>query len=565
MGENDRNEKQSSVITCGLCFSVLSNPVTFSCRHSYCASCVHGHLDTGVQKPFVCLLCGSVDHKITINTVPGMVNSALRDFVQSKVEGIEKRLMCQWCEEVVAVVQCQECKRAYCTECNFAVHKSAAKRGHRSSKLSKSHLTRMLHKNCSVHSHEEYRLEFYCKECETLCCAYCLLTGPHKGHENSSMAEAATSIRTKIGRDFNLMTEKKYQLEKQVGQLNTVTTRYMDTYDDIKNSITNRFNQLRDMIKQREADIIQSLASLHETGNAALLRCRRRLLKKANAINESFLHMQLMQRGCTDYEILENKSNIVIDALDNVYKIEGQGFMLCEIGDFVLPQFNLSLDLRAEESLRTMIKEDIGSFSTLPPGSPKSVSGRPQSCRSRSSRTEDGDMVPLRGHTLFSFAEREGVEMSTVNGFLQLVGSSTGKDPNKQVGMRTEEIIENVAREHPQERGRISWRVQLGKDFDQSFIGVIERTGTCIVPPGFYWRPTKLGVVDGGLGKVGQTLNDLPVCCVGDVLTLTYSIDEGTLSINVNGKYYGNLVTSLHPCVSPCFILYPNETVLMCC
>ncbi|AAZ11923.1 hypothetical protein, conserved [Trypanosoma brucei brucei TREU927] len=551
-------------ITCGICFGILHDPVTLSCKHSFCASCVLGRLECLEGRDFICLLCSTKQEHINNETLPKLVDNELRAYVKARVEGLAQQPVCQWCQEVAAAIQCDECAGAYCMDCNTAVHKNATKRHHTFFPLDDAQETRKLYRCCGVQGHEEYRLEFYCKVCESLCCAYCLLTGPHNGHESISVPEAAAIFRNRAPGEITLMTDKKERLEKKVNQLNVVTTRYFDSLEEVKKSIKERFSQLQMMVSQREKELLEALGSLCDTGHASLNQCRGRVLAKANAINESVVLLQHMKRGCSDYKILENRSYLSYHLSEETPDVEGLGFKFFEVGDFGLPQFKLFLDLRSEEHSKNGIRRDTNLRRCIP-HSQVDDDSRPQSGKVLNVCAQDGSMIPLRTGRRFTLTEREGIDLKVLNSVVHVTAQPNEADSLKQIGIRTEQTVEEIARLFPEERGRVTWRVQLGKGFDKSFVGVVERTDTSLVPGGFYWKPTKLGVVDGGIGRIGQSFKELPVCCIGDVLTFTYSVDEGSLGINVNGKYYGNLVTSLHPRISPCFILYPKESLIVSC
>ncbi|RNF09731.1 putative zinc finger protein [Trypanosoma rangeli] len=547
-------------VTCGLCFNVFNNPLTFDCQHSYCADCVRNKLDLQNEDGFACPLCTVLYPTVSVRNLHEFADAALASHVKIVANGDDGQSICQWCEEAPAVMQCSECMFVYCSDCNAAVHKSAAKRGHVTGRIGVQQKLRGIQKKCHVRGHEEYRAEFYCLQCEEMCCAYCLQVGQHKNHDNTSIARAAADVRQQLSRDMSLITEKKMCLESQASELNRVTAQYFTSYDSVENILTERFEHFKQRLMQREVELRKLLAALRESGDASLIASRKLFLMKLNALNEAMLRFQHIQHSGSDHEVLESRSILYSFLKTETPSVLGSGFKVSNLGDMVISGLDLQLDLQtvhAAEPQKSAPVEQMmangppsGGLTTRQPGESMNGNRRFLAASGLSAET------PLR----LTFPVDDDVEATVKSDGILLRCVTRGGGGVTQIGVRSKELMENVVRLFPEDGGCVTWRVRL-ESIAESFLGVVEKTDATTIPEGFYWCPTRSGVVDGRIGHFSPLVHQLPLCRNGDVLRFTYEVREGTLRLGLNGSDRGVILTGLHPRIAACFIFYPGEAL----
>ncbi|ORC90839.1 zinc finger protein [Trypanosoma theileri] len=562
------NKEQSHIITCGLCFNVLKDPLTFDCQHSYCAACVRSKIESQHCEGFACPLCNVVYANVTLRNLDKFADGELSSQVELMAGGADAKLICQWCEEAPAVIQCNECMYVYCVECNTAVHKSAAKRGHMTGKIADPHALKGIQKKCSVRGHEEYRAEFYCTVCEEICCAYCLQVGPHKNHENIGIARAASEIRQKMSRDMVVFTQTKARMETQASELNRVTAQYFNSYDSVENIITERFNHFRQQLMQREVELRKTLATLRDSGDASLTSSRKLFLMKLNALNEAMLRFQHMQHGGSDHEVLESRSLVYNYLKNEIPSIVGSGFKISDLGDITISGLDIMLDLQAVHPSGSQSSDAPYALTLNGPPSGGLSTRHPSEAMNEGRRPSvGGNGVPqqIPQHPLhpdtplrLSFPVDDDVEATVKSDGVLL--RCVARGGQTQIGVRSKETMENVACLFPEDGGFVTWRVRL-ESISESFLGVVEKTDAGSVPDGFYWRPTRSGVFDGRIGRLSPLINQLPVCRNGDVICFTYDIQKGTLRVSVNGNDHSVVLSDVHPRIAACFIFYPGEAL----
>ena len=177
-------------LKCSICLEFFTDPRILPCLHTYCLECLQG-LVNDQKNDLSCPQC-RVKHKIPKGGVVSYLCdlSILPELEAAKITEKKKETkVCDFCiTGEVAVSFCNECSEYLCQYCN-----DMHKRGKRSS----THTLSLLEEAASFHSstlahlikqdpycsqHSDYKLEIFCKTCNTLVCCMCMLETIHKGH-----------------------------------------------------------------------------------------------------------------------------------------------------------------------------------------------------------------------------------------------------------------------------------------------------------------------------------------------------------------------------------------------
>jgi hypothetical protein len=552
-------------ITCGICFSILQEPVTLPCKHSACAKCVRQRLESsGAGDGYTCLLCTNHYPNLNAKTVGDYFNKDLAHRVLQLSRGADARPECTWCDKATATVFCPECCYTLCNECNAAVHLMGRKKTHVPITINDSRSIRNAARKCAEKGHEEYKLEFFCLQCEQLCCAYCLQIGPHKMHDNIVVAKAAMDVRNQMGRDLENLGHVKTRLEQQANELNRVNSQYLETYDHVESLIADRFAAFRQQLAQKELDVRKLLAGLREMGDNSLCEARSSFLEKIDQINMAGITYRRLQHGGADYEVLLNRSTVNAFLSLDLQPVTGTGFRLSDLGNVIVSGMEISLDLNARGP------EDSSHRSILQPRSMVADPARGVAADRSLSRISGagagaagGAHHGAPGGFRWTFAPDNDVEFRESADGLSCRCLETAE--SGQIGIRTNESFDNVRSigGATENNNVVTWRVRLDRVSD-TFIGIVDSTvmpGQA--PEGFYWRPMKQGQFDGRVGRANHVLKTLNVCRPGDVLKFSYEFSSRSLKLAINNIDRGVIVVDVPATVAPCFIFRPGEAVTL--
>lgn len=578
----DSNKSGITAVTCGMCFNVLVDPIALSCQHHFCLECIRSKMErSGNPDGFACPLCGISHEKITFRNLPDYVDHGLVNHISNLVKGVDGRSTCQWCDEQFATVVCSDCSNVFCSDCNIAVHKNAAKRSHQPLPITDQKSVKQLMRKCTVKGHEEYRQEFYCLRCEDLCCAYCLQVGPHKAHDHLPVGKAATEARVQMGRDLEQLGQIKARIESMAMELNRVNLQYGETYDHVESLVTDRFATFRQQLMQKELETRKFLASLRETGDNTLMFSRNQYLAKLNSINEAGMQFRKLQNGGADSEVLQNRAAMSNFLKLDVPHVSGTGFRLTDLGDMTISGLNLTLDFQVIQNGTELLYQQHPTQQSMVAaasgfqqpgygghaGSVPSSRGASEMPQSRAAGF-GGQMpqsllqpTPSRGNISaplrFTFPLDQDVE--TVEKADGILMRCIARGAAVQVGVRCNESFEQLRRAYPEDGGVVTWKLRMEMVME-SFVGIVEKSEAGHVPEGFYWKPTRAGTVDGRAGKPTTAVRSLPACKNGDVLKFTYEVNTRMLKIGINGVDRGVVVTELHPHICACIIFSPGES-----
>lgn len=583
------------MITCGICFRVITKAVTLPCGDSFCYKCIHSKVSKPQKIPFCCPVCSRPYTEYGTRYIHKHLNTDLDNYITMLSHGTFGQAMCRWCEGAAAVKQCDQCACIFCSDCSMAVHKRAPKKSHIVFSLNDSY--RSYFRRCLRKDHEEYKAEFYCVQCEDMCCAYCLQVGPHREHRHISARTAAAEARQQMLNNIHWLTQSKAKVESQCLELNRLTALYAETYDNVETLITERFESYHQQLTQQELEVRKVLATLRESGDTKMTTTRKQYLNKVNTINEGSLRFVCLQKSGADYEVLESRAQLGAQLQGELPTVTGTGFKAVSMGDMVIGGINVQLDLNEfiapmpiVQSTTVTHTEPVAADTTnfcvcrsqmknqlippIPVITETAISRMQQPpvqpvCSNHAQITQptprtDGAVTTYFNSALIrplrlSFPIDENIEATTRPNGILLRSVATGDAT--QIGIRSKETFDKVVRNFPKDGGIVTWQVML-ENIVNSFVGIVEKTPAPSAHEGFYWKPRSKHVVDGKLGKMTPVVQRLPTCRNGDVVRFVFDCDRGTLRIAVNNKYdYGIVLTNVSSHVAACFILFSGESL----
>ena len=209
-----------SNLKCSICLEFFTDPRILPCLHTYCLKCLQ-RLVNDQKNDLSCPQC-RVKHKIPKGGVTSYLCdlSILPELEAAKITtNKEETKICDFCiTGEVAVSFCNECSEYLCQYCN-----DMHKRGKRTS----THTLSLLEEASSFHSstlarlikqdpycshHSDYKLEIFCKTCNTLVCCMCMLESTHKGHSY----DFYKNVQDELMKWIRLMTANIEEKEKKL-------------------------------------------------------------------------------------------------------------------------------------------------------------------------------------------------------------------------------------------------------------------------------------------------------------------------------------------------------------
>uniref|UniRef100_A0A672MBY0 E3 ubiquitin/ISG15 ligase TRIM25-like n=1 Tax=Sinocyclocheilus grahami TaxID=75366 RepID=A0A672MBY0_SINGR len=205
-------------LLCAVCLDVLKDPVTTSCGHNYCKSCITGCWDQEDQKRvYSCPQC-----RQTFSPRPALATNTMLAEVVEKPKKRKRSadcdagagdVQCDVCtgRKYKAVKSCLMCLNSYCQN-HLEQHESLFKGKRHNLTDATGRLQEMI---CQKH---EKLLEVFCRTDQKCICVLCTIDD-HKNHDTVSTEAQRTEKQKQLKEMQKTFQQRIQQREKDLQQL----------------------------------------------------------------------------------------------------------------------------------------------------------------------------------------------------------------------------------------------------------------------------------------------------------------------------------------------------------
>ncbi|OCT77292.1 E3 ubiquitin-protein ligase TRIM11 [Xenopus laevis] len=242
-------------VTCTICLSIYTEPVTLPCGHNFCQGCINKTWDwqEGVEEKPPCPEC-----RERFRRRPELIkNLRLRNIAehflpeQPKQENTD--IYCTYCDSSVPAAK-------YCALCKACLCQSHVQLHSRAHVLTEPPVSPAKHK-CSVH---DKLLEFHCLEDDACICASCCLVGVHQGHRVESLSEASEKQKEKLKRVLEYLIPNKEDTEKGLVKLKGRRDQVKKKAAAEREKVTDLFRCIREWLEALENQILEEISRQEE-------------------------------------------------------------------------------------------------------------------------------------------------------------------------------------------------------------------------------------------------------------------------------------------------------------
>ena len=299
------NTEECVPLVCGLCSEYYTDPLMLPCLHSFCKKClIKVKEEQGREESLKCPTCD--------DTVPlpshGKIESLTQNLwlshkvmeasMKEKISGKES-IPCEQCtsRDDAAVAFCCSCCSFLCNFCKES-HKRMKKTYQHElielggKKASEGNSLHIGHQSvyCTRTDHEEEKLKFYCKDCETLICRDCTIV-IHQGHKYTECVkegDAAREVLKQIGAKCNeaklsgtfaeSIANGEKMLQKIDARKEEVKKEIEETFETLQAALEERRRELlaetEEIANDKKASVKKQLREFRRIENGVLLGCQ---------------------------------------------------------------------------------------------------------------------------------------------------------------------------------------------------------------------------------------------------------------------------------------------------
>ena len=162
--------------------------------------------------------------------------------------------------EVDAVSYCQDCNTYFCNKC--LNHHSEIFENHQIINLNK--INEVFIAKCKEDNHND-KLEFFCKDHNTLCCIACTSKIKKEGYGQHSdcnvyhINDIKEDKRNKLKENANNLEELYKQIEKSINVLKRIFEKINKNKEELKMKVQTIFTKIRNVLNEKEDKLLNDI------------------------------------------------------------------------------------------------------------------------------------------------------------------------------------------------------------------------------------------------------------------------------------------------------------------
>ncbi|XP_053188717.1 tripartite motif-containing protein 16-like [Scomber japonicus] len=311
MAQNDQLDRDT--FSCSICLDLPKDPVTTSCGHSYCMSCIKTHWDGEDQrKIYSCPQC-----RQTFTPRPVLKkNTMLAALVeQLKKTGLQaapadhcyagpEDVACDVCTErkLKAFKSCLTCSASYCDNQLQSQIKSTKLQKHKLVEPSEK-----LQENiCSRHDEV---MKIFCRTDKKCICYLCTMED-HKGHDTVPAAAERTERQRELEVSRLNIQQRIQDREKDVKLLQQEVEAVSRSADKAVEDSEKIFTQLIRLLQKRSSDVKQQIRSQQETEVSGVKELQEKLQQEITELKRKDAELKQLSHTEDHNQFLHNYPSV---------------------------------------------------------------------------------------------------------------------------------------------------------------------------------------------------------------------------------------------------------------
>ncbi|XP_028306174.1 E3 ubiquitin-protein ligase TRIM16-like [Gouania willdenowi] len=299
--EQQGAELQTQTFNCPICLDPLKEPVTTSCGHSYCGTCIRNHWDAEEENHiYTCPQCREKfirrpDLKKNIMSaklVEELKKNRLQDDPDDQRFAAAEDVACDSCtgRKLKAFKSCLNCVASYCEKHLQPHHESAALKRHKLVDPSKK-IQEMI---CS---HHDEVMKMFCRTDQQCICIFCSME-EHKDHDTVTAAVEKTEKQRELQESLADIHKNIQNREKDVELLKEQEKTINLSADQTVEHSEQMFTELIRLLHQRSSELEKEVRSKQQTEVSAVRALQEKLeqeiseLKKRDAELQQLSHTE---------------------------------------------------------------------------------------------------------------------------------------------------------------------------------------------------------------------------------------------------------------------------------
>uniref|UniRef100_A0A803JS50 Uncharacterized protein n=2 Tax=Xenopus tropicalis TaxID=8364 RepID=A0A803JS50_XENTR len=274
-------------LSCSICLSIYTDPVSLPCGHNYCRGCIGRTWDTQVdtfhENPS-CPECRQRFKRKPELAKAWKLRSLVERFRLTETEPGETGIFCTYCllSPVPAAKSCLLCEASLC-DTHLRGHCQSAE--HVLTEPTASFMGR----KCSVH-HKV--LEYHCCEDSACICVSCCLAGEHRGHRVELLSEASEKKKEKLRKVLEKLSPEREETEREAQRLQERRRELAEVAAGETERVTALFRGIREELEALEKRLLSDISRQREELTLTLTELIQQLEIKKDELSRKIRHIE---------------------------------------------------------------------------------------------------------------------------------------------------------------------------------------------------------------------------------------------------------------------------------
>ncbi|XP_028307025.1 E3 ubiquitin-protein ligase TRIM16-like [Gouania willdenowi] len=292
--EQQGAELQTETFSCPICVDLLKEPVTTSCGHSYCRTCISKHWDAEEEKQtYSCPQCRKrlkkrpeLGKNMLAELVEELKKNRLHNDPDDQRLAAAEDVTCDVCTErkLKASKSCLNCVASYCEKHLQPHHESAALKRHKLVDPSK----KIQEKICCRHDEV---MKMFCRTDQQCICIICFME-EHKDHNTVSAATEKTEKQRELQESLADIHKNIQDREKDVELLKEKEKTINLSADQTVEHSEQMFTELIRLLHQRSSELEKEVRSKQQTEVSAVRALQEKLKQEISELKKRDAELQ---------------------------------------------------------------------------------------------------------------------------------------------------------------------------------------------------------------------------------------------------------------------------------
>ncbi|XP_063788591.1 E3 ubiquitin-protein ligase TRIM7-like [Pseudophryne corroboree] len=243
-------------LSCSICLSLYTDPVSLRCGHIFCRDCIVSVLDTqegaGV---YSCPECRTEYQERPALEKNRKLSNIVEHFLCSHPEPEETQIFCTYCDSPVpATKTCLQCDASFCDK-HLSKHSKSAEHVVTEPTVS------LEHRKCSIHKEI---MKYYCSEDSAAICISCWVAGDHRGHHVELLNVASEKKKETLRSVTETLKSEREETERRVQSLQDHRREEKEKAAGVTERVTDLFRDIREKLDTLERGVLGEISRQEE-------------------------------------------------------------------------------------------------------------------------------------------------------------------------------------------------------------------------------------------------------------------------------------------------------------